>query len=84
MEFNWSNMNDEELRAALASINTELTARDNAKTQRLRNAISKALDDLCNEYPHARWIVEFEDENGDWLKRDLFHDLDLDADDIIL
>ena len=62
MELNWSNVSNEELRAILASITTELTARDNAKAQRLRNAISKALDDLCNEYPNACWMVEFEDE----------------------
>ena len=30
MELNWSNVSNEELRAILASINTELTARDNA------------------------------------------------------
>lgn len=84
MELNWSNVSDEELRAILASINTELTTRDNAKAQRLRNAINKALDDLCNEYPNACWIVEFEDDNGDWLERDLLKDFKIDADDIIL
>lgn len=31
MEFNWNNMSNEELNAALAAIHTELTDRDNAK-----------------------------------------------------
>ena len=84
MELNWSNMNDEALHAALASINTELTNRENAKAQRLRNAINKALDDLCNEYPNACWTVEFEDDNGDWLERDLLKDIKIDTNDIVL
>lgn len=84
MELNWSNVSDEELRAILTSINTELTTRDKAKAQRLRNAINKALDDLCHEYPNACWMVEFEDDNGDWLERDLFKGFKIDANDIIL
>lgn len=84
MELNWSNIKDEELRAILASINTELTARDNAKAKKLRNAINEALDDLCKEYPNACWMVVFEDDNGEWTKRDLLRDVGLDADDIIL
>lgn len=35
MGINWNDMSDEELRAALAAINTELTERDNAKSQKV-------------------------------------------------
>lgn len=64
MEFNWNNMSDEELRAALAAINTELTERDNAKAQKLINAIDKAIRDFRAEYPKACWMVEIEDDDG--------------------
>lgn len=64
MNINWNNMSDEELRAALAAINTELTERDNAKARKLINAIDKAIRDFCNEYPTARWMVEIEDDDG--------------------
>lgn len=64
MEINWSNMSDEELRAALAAINTELTERDNAKARKLINAIDKAIKDFRNEYPNACWMVEMEDDDG--------------------
>ena len=64
MEFNWNNMSDEELRAALAAINTELTERDNAKSQKLINAIDKAIRDFRTEYPSACWMVEIEDDDG--------------------
>ena len=64
MEFNWSNMSDEELRAAIAAINIELTERDNAKARRLINAIDKAIRDFRNEYPKACWMVEIEDDDG--------------------
>ena len=64
MEFNWNNMSDEELRAALAAINTELTERDNAKARKLINAIDKAIRDFRTEYPKACWMVEIEDDDG--------------------
>lgn len=64
MEFNWNNMSDEELRAALAAINTELTERDNAKARKLINAIDKAIRDFRTEYPSACWMVEIEDDDG--------------------
>ena len=64
MEINWNNMSDEELRAALAAINTELTERDNAKSQKLINAIDKAIRDFRTEYPSACWMVEIEDDDG--------------------
>ena len=64
MEINWNNMSDEELGAALAAINTELTERDNAKSQKLINAIDKAIKDFCKEYPSACWMVEIEDDYG--------------------
>ena len=64
MEINWNNMSDEELGAALAAINTELTERDNAKSQKLINAINKAIKDFCKEYPSACWMVEIEDDDG--------------------
>ena len=64
MEFNWSNMSNEELNDALAAINTELTERDNARAQKLINAIDKAIKDFCKEYPNACWMVEIEDDDG--------------------
>ena len=64
MDINWNNMSDEELRAALAAINTELTERDKAKSRKLINAIDKAIKDFRNEYPTARWMVEIEDDDG--------------------
>lgn len=64
MDINWSNMSNEELSAALAAINTELTERDNAKSQKLINAIDKAIKDFRNEYPNACWMVEIEDDDG--------------------
>lgn len=64
MEFNWSNMSNEELNAALAAIHTELTERDNAKAQKLLNAIDKAIRNFRAEYPAARWIVEVDDDDG--------------------
>lgn len=64
MNINWNNMSDEELRAALAAINTELTERDNAKSQKLINAIDKAIRDFRTEYPSACWMVEIEDDDG--------------------
>lgn len=82
MEINWSNMSDEELRAALAAINTELTERDNAKARKLINAIDKAIKDFRNEYPNARWIVEMEDDDGLPYEINLF-DYDLDTNLII-
>ena len=77
MEINWNNMSDEELRAALAAINTELTERDNAKARKLINAIDKAIRDFRNEYPLACWMVEIEDDDGFPREIDLFnYDLD--------
>ena len=78
MEFNWSNMSDEELRAAIAAINTELTERDNAKARKLINAIDKAIRDFRNEYPNACWMVEIEDDDGFPREINLFnYDLDI-------
>ena len=78
MEFNWSNMSDEELRAAIAAINTELTERDNAKAGKLINAIDKAIRDFRNEYPNACWMVEIEDDDGFPREINLFnYDLDI-------
>lgn len=79
MEINWSNMSDEELRTALAAINTELTERDNAKARKLINAIDKAIKDFRNEYPNARWMVEMEDDDGLPYEINLF-DYDLNTD----
>ena len=73
MEINWNNMSDEELRAALAAINTELTERDNAKARKLINAIDKAIRDFRNEYPLACWMVEIEDDDGFPREIDLFN-----------
>ena len=78
MEINWSNMSDEELRAALAAINTELTERDNAKARKLINAIDKAIKDFRTEYPTACWMVEIEDDDGFPREINLF-DYDLDT-----
>ena len=78
MEINWNNMSDEELRAALAAINTELTERDNARARKLINAIDKAIKDFCNEYPTARWMVEIEDDDGIPYEINLF-DYNLDT-----
>ena len=82
MEINWNNMSDEELRAALAAINTELTERDNARARKLINAIDKAIKDFCNEYPTARWMVEIEDDDGIPYEINLF-DYNLDTNLII-
>lgn len=79
MEINWNNMSDEELRAALAAINTELTERDNAKARKLINAIDKAIRDFRNEYPAACWMVEMEDDDGFPYEINLF-DYDLNTD----
>ena len=78
MEINWSNMSDEELRAALAAINTELIERDKAKSQKLINAIDKAIRDFRNEYPKACWMVELEDDDGFPYEINLF-DYNLDT-----
>lgn len=64
MNINWSNMSNEELSAALAAINTELTERDKAKSRKLINAIDKAIRDFRTEYPKACWMVEIEDDDG--------------------
>lgn len=85
MDFRWvTQINDEELNAAMTAIQAEITTRSNAKAKKLRNTINEALDNLRNEYPNACWMVEFEDDNGDWLERDLLQDCKIDADDIIL
>ena len=77
MNINWNNMSDEELRAALAAINTELTERDNAKARKLINAIDKAIRDFRTEYPSACWMVEIEDDEGFPREINLFnYDLD--------
>ena len=78
MNINWNNMSDEELRAALAAINTELTERDNAKSQKLINAIDKAIRDFRTEYPSAYWMVEIEDDDGSPYEINLF-DYNLDT-----
>lgn len=64
MEFNWSNMSDEELNAALAAIYTELTDRDNAKAQKLINALDKAIRNFRAEYPAACWMIEIDNDDG--------------------
>lgn len=79
MEINWSNMTDEELRAALVAINTVLTERDNAKARKLINAIDKAIRDFRNEYPNACWMVGMEDDDGFPYEINLF-DYDLNTD----
>ena len=78
MNINWNNMSNEELRAALAAINTELTERDNAKARKLINAIDKAIRDFRTEYPTACWMVEIEDDDGFPREINLF-DYDLDT-----
>ena len=78
MEINWSNMSDEELRAAIAAINVELIERDKAKSQKLINAIDKAIRDFRNEYPKACWMVELEDDDGFPYEINLF-DYNLDT-----
>ena len=78
MDINWNNMSDEELRAALAAINTELTKRDNARARKLINAIDKAIKDFRTEYPKACWKVEIEDDDGFPREINLF-DYDLDT-----
>lgn len=82
MDINWSNMSNEELSAALAAINTELTERDKAKSQKLINAIDKAIRDFRTEYPNACWMVEMEDDDGLPYEINLF-DYDLNTDLII-
>lgn len=79
MDINWNNMSDEELRAALAAINTELTERDNARARKLINAIDKAIKDFRTEYPNACWMVEMEDDDGLPYEINLF-DYDLNTD----
>lgn len=79
MDINWNNMSDEELRATLAAINTELTERDNAKARKLINAIDKAIRDFRTEYPNACWMVEMEDDDGLPYEINLF-DYDLNTD----
>ena len=64
MNINWSNMSNEELSAALSDITIELIERDKAKSQKLINAIDKAIRDFCKEYPTACWMVEIEDDDG--------------------
>lgn len=64
MEINWSNMSNEELRTALSDITIELIERDKAKSQKLINAIDKAIKDFRTEYPNACWMVEMEDDDG--------------------
>ena len=82
MNINWSNMSNEELSAALAAINTELTERDNAKARKLINAIDKAIRDFRTEYPSACWMVEIEDDDGFPREIDLFN-YDLNTNSII-
>lgn len=79
MDINWNNMSDEELRAALSDITIELIERDKAKSQKLINAIDKAIKDFCNEYPNACWMVEMEDDDGLPYEINLF-DYDLNTD----
>lgn len=79
MDINWSNMSDEELSDALSSITIELIERDKAKSQKLINAIDKAIKDFRNEYPNACWMVEMEDDDGFPYEINLF-DYDLNTD----
>ena len=78
MDINWSNMSNEELSAALSDITIELIERDKAKSQKLINAIDKAIKDFRNEYPNACWMVEMEDDDGLPYEINLF-DYDLDT-----
>ena len=73
MEFNWSNMSNEELNTALAAIRTELTERDKAKAQKLINAIDKAIRNFRAEYPTACWMIEIDDDDGFSREIDLFN-----------
>lgn len=82
MEFNWNNMSNEELNAALAVIHTELTDRDNAKAQKLINALDKAIRNFRAEYPTARWMIEIDDDDGFLREINLF-DYDFDTTSII-
>lgn len=79
MDINWSNMSNEELSAALSDITIELIERDKAKSQKLINAIDKAIKDFRNEYPNACWMVEMEDDDGLFYEINLF-DYDLNTD----
>ena len=78
MDINWSNMSNEELSTALSDITIELIERDKTKSQKLINAIDKAIRDFRNEYPKARWMVEIEDDDGFPREINLF-DYDLDT-----
>ena len=78
MDINWNNMSDEELSDALSSITIELIERDKAKSQKLINAIDKAIKDFRAEYPKACWKVEIEDDDGFPREINLF-DYDLDT-----
>ena len=71
-------MSNEELSDALSSITIELIERDKAKSQKLINAIDKAIRDFRNEYPKACWMVEFEDDDGFPYEINLF-DYNLDT-----
>lgn len=82
MEFNWNNMSNEELNAALAAIHTELTDRDNAKAQKLINALDKAIRNFRAEYPTARWMIEIDDDD-DFLREINLFDYDFDTTSII-
>ena len=73
MEFNWSNMSNEELNTALVAIRTELTERDKAKAQKLVNAIDKAIRNFRAEYPTACWMIEIDDDDGFSREIDLFN-----------
>lgn len=77
MESNWSNVSSEELNALMAAIRAELKERDNAKAQRLINAIDKAIKDFLAEYPSACWMIDIEDGDGYCHEINLFnYDLD--------
>ena len=82
MNINWSSMSNEELSDALSSITIELIERDKAKSQKLINAIDKAIRDFRAEYPKARWMVEIEDDDGIPYEINLF-DYNLDTNLII-
>lgn len=73
MEFNWSNMSNEELNAALATIHAELTERNKAKAQKLVNAIDKAIRNFRAEYPTACWMIEIDDDDGYSREINLFN-----------
>ena len=82
MDINWSSMSNEELSDALSSITIELIERDKAKSQKLINAIDKAIKDFRAEYPKACWKVEIEDDDGFPREINLF-DYNLDTNLII-